>query len=321
MTADEKDPPKDPAADPFRLEPEEVRARPLPPVVEDTAETVAKEQAPPTEAKVVGKDGEERVISTRTLRERKDPDARTRPGPLPLPPGWPQEALSYPVRRPAAFAAVVAAWVAADAAGAVNVLLGWVAAVAATVLAARWQVRAVARTATGDDVAPAPTAAPSEDADAPAPRALGRTEFNIDRWRRVGWFLLYLAPAAVPILAPYLRSPSNPVRSGGEVAFLCVVLGFALLVMAPSFVLAVAFDDRDLEKPWHAARWFLRGPLAFVAFGVGWAVVLGGSALVFARWGSFLGTVALAVPARAAGAYALLLAARLLGVLGRRYEP
>lgn len=319
MNADAKEPPKDPS--PFQLEPEEVAARPIPPVVEDTVETVAKEQAPPAEAKVVGKDGEERVISTKTLRERKDPSSRTHSGPLPLPPGWPREALSFPVRAVRVFAVGVAVWVAADAAGAVNALLGWIAVVASTLLAARWQLRAVVRTATGDDVAPTPTAAPREDPDAPAPRAIGRTDFDLSRLRPLAWFGLSLVPALIPFLAPYLRAPSNPVRTGGETAFLVVALALALGVMAPSLLLSVAFDDRDLEKPWHAVRWFLRGPLAFVALGLSWAVVIAGSLLVFARWGSLAGTLLVSVPVRAAAVYALLLSARLLGVLGRRYEP
>lgn len=319
MNADAKEPPKDPS--PFQLEPEAVAARPIPPAVEDTAETVAKEQAPPTEAKVVGKDGEERVISTKTLRERKDPSSRTNPGPLPLPPGWPREALSFPVRAVRVFAVGVAVWVAADLAGAIHLVLGWIVALVPIVAVARWQLRTLARSATGDDVAPSVFAAASEDADGPAPRALGRTEFGTAQFRPLVWFLLSLAPAAIPFLAPYLRDPSNPVRTGGETAFFFVALAFALVVMAPSLLLSVAFEDRDLEKPWHAARWFLRGPVAFLAFGLSWGVVLAGSLFVAARWGDFAGTLLVSVPARAAAVYALLLSARLLGVLGRRYEP
>ncbi len=319
MNDDAKEPPKDPA--PFQLEPEDVRARPVPPAVEDTAETVAKEQAPPSEAKVVGKDGEERVISTKTLRERKDPSSRTHSGPLPLPPGWPREALSFPVRATRVFAVGVAVWVAADLAGAVHPVLGWIVALVPILAAARWQLRTLARSATGDDVAPSLFAAPSQDADSPSPRALGRTEFGTAQFRPLFWFLLALAPAAVPALAPYLRDPSNPVRTGGETVFLIAALAFALVVMAPSLLLSVAFEDPDLEKPWNAARWFLRGPVAFLAFGLSWGVVLAGTLLLAARWGAFAGTLLVSVPVRAAAVYALLLSARLLGVLGRRYEP
>lgn len=308
--------------DPFQLEPEQVVAKPIPPMPVDTEATQAALQGPPTLAKVVGKDGEERIVSTQTLRERKDPNARTRSGPVPLPPGWPREALSYPVRDRLTFLTVVGAWAAVDTLGALSTVLGWILGILAYAFAARWQLRAVARSATGDDVAPDPASVPTEDIVGGAPSTrFGAPALTYERVRRPLVFLLYLLPAAVPFLAPYLRSPSNPVRTGGETALMVATVAAALLVVAPAFLLAAAFDDRELEKPWVAARWFLRGPLAFVAVAVGWAVVLVGSLAVGAASSSVVATLFASLAARAASVYALLVAARLLGVLGRRYEP
>jgi|GEM_PF-4835549 len=364
MSADGKDPAKRP--DPFQLEPEAVAARPIPPLPMDTPATRAVLEGPPSVAKVVGKDGEERLISTKTLRERKDPSVRTRPGPVPLPRGWPSEALSYPVRDRLPFLVVVGSWVAVDTLGALNTFLGWVLGLLAYAFAARWQLRAVARSATGDDGVPDPSAVPTEEvlggapsADlggppplgpreeiafarfpagqaprkparraAPAgPRFAAVTESSTpaqslsERLRRPLLFLLYLVPAAIPFLAPYLRAPSHPVRTGGETALMFAALAAALIVMAPAFLLAAAFDDRAVEKPWNAARWFLRSPLAFVAVAASWALALYASVVVGWASSSVVATVFASAGVRGASVYALLLAARLLGVLGRRYEP
>ncbi len=319
MSADGKDPEKTP--DPFQLEPEEVAARPIPPLPMDTAETRAALQGPPRVVKVVGKDGEERLVSTKTLRERKDPNARTRPGPVPLPKRWPREAFSYPLRDRLTFLVVVGAWVAVDTLGALNAFLGWTLGLLAFAFAARWQLRAVARSASGDDVAPDPSAVPTEDLVGGTPSAFGSVPAPlVERLRRPLLFLLYLAPAAIPFLAPYLRAPSHPVRTGGETAFLFSALAVALVVIAPAFLLAAAFDDRTLEKPWNAVRWFLRSPLAFVAVAVSWAMVLYGSVVVDAT-SSVVATLFVSAGVRGVSVYALLFAARLLGVLGRRYEP
>jgi hypothetical protein len=305
----------------FELEPEAAAPRPVVLAPEDTEATKAALAAPPTLEKVVGKDGKAHVVSTRTLRERKDPTSRAKPGPVPLPVGWPREAFAYPLRDRLGFAAGVGVWVAIDVLGALSAALGWLAWVVVVPLIARWQTRAVARSATGVDVVPSLGDVGIEAADVPVAGGVKTGLVTFEDLRAMGLFLLYLAPAAVPFLVPYLRDPAHPVRTPGETAWLVAFLVIPLLVIAPAFLLASAFDDRNLQKPWVAARWFLRGPLAFAAVAVSWVLVLVGDGLVAGAWPGIAATFGASVLARGATVYALLYAARLLGVLGRRYEP
>lgn len=308
---------------PFELEPE------APPVAktrapEDTAQTKAAEVASPTLTKVVSKDGEAHVVSTETVRERKDPASRTRPGPLAVPPGWPREAFAYPLRDRMGFGVAVGAWVVLDVLGGFNAALGWLAMVVVVPFLVRWQARAVARTASGSDVAPGTVDVGLDARGTDVRYALEGAVWTGEGFRAFGLFVLYLLPAAVPFLAPFLRSPSSPDRTGAETFWMWAFVVVPLVVVAPSFLLGGAFDDRELQKPWVALRWFLRGPLAFLAVALSWVVVLAANTLVsWVAWraSGLLALALVAAVSRAAGVYALLLGARFLGVLGRRYEP
>ena len=308
---------------PFQLEPE---APPLPrtQAPEDTAETKAAASAAPTLAKIVSKDGEAHVVSTATVRERKDPSSRTRPGPLAPPPGWPREAFAYPVRDRIAFGVAVGTWTLLDLVGGLNAALGWVTVLVVLPFVARWQARAVARTASGADVAPAAADVDLDARDSDPRWGLADAVWSMEGLRSFGLLAAYFVPAAVPFLAPYLRNPAQPARTPSETAWMWTFVLVPLVVLAPAFLLAGAFDDRELRKPWVAARWFLRGPVAFLAVAASWVVVL--LANLVPPWAAARGTglvaiALLSVALRAACVYAVLLAARCLGVLGRRYEP
>lgn len=288
---------------PFELEPEPA-PRPRSHSPADTPATLAAAAAPPVLERIGGDDGEARVVSTKTLKERLDPASRSRPGPLPPPPDWPREALRFPLRRKAPFLGALAFGVAADLCQRVNPFLGGLAWLLVTALHLQWQVRSVARTATGDDAAPALLAFGFE------PAAL--------RW--AGLFLVSFAPALIAFFVPYLRDLSNPVRSPGETAFLVAAVAIPLAVLFPAAMLGCAFDDRSFARPLVALRWFLRGILPFLSVPVAWGVVALGHVANPAGIGAVAGLVGLSVVLRGAGLFALLVSARGLGVLGRRYE-
>lgn len=308
--AEDPDPARGPAArppaaggEPFELEPEPApRLRSHPP--EDTRETLAAAAAPPALERIPTDDGEARVVSTKTLKERLDPTSRSRPGPLPPPPGYPAEVLRFPWRSKASFVGALALAVAADLCRKVHPLLGALAWLLVTALHVQWQVRSVARTATGDDAAPALFAFGFE------PMAL--------RW--AGLFLVSFAPALIAFFVPYVRDLSHPVRSPGETAFLVAAIAIPLAVLFPAAMLGCAFDDRSFARPLVALRWFFRGILPFLSVPLGWGVVALGHVVNPAGLDAVAGVVALSVVVRGAGLFALLVSARCLGVLGRRYE-
>src|SRR5438105_2886930 len=84
----------EPGDDRFRLEDEEESARKPAPAPLPTQPAGSE---PPLRPPAPRRD-EGHEVSAVPVRERLDPSARTKPGALERPPGWPREALRYPLR-------------------------------------------------------------------------------------------------------------------------------------------------------------------------------------------------------------------------------
>jgi hypothetical protein len=290
-------------SEPFHLEPEDRTTRPAPPPLPGD-ELVEPPASPPT-AVVARSDGEPVVVSTRTVREREHPEARSRSGPLDKPVGWPREAFAYPFRDPFGFATAVTVLVVGDLLALMNMFVGILAKFALLAALLAWQVRVVARTATGDDRPP-----PFFE-----PRSL-----DVSQLRALLVLFAYLFPAFIVWIPPYLVSPSDPVHSTGAIVAITGMVALALLV-APILLLATALSDPRLMWPWRAIIWVARGLVACLAVGAGWAALALAERIVIATIHSgFVATIAISIPLRIAILAFALVGARALGVVGRRYE-
>jgi hypothetical protein len=252
-------------------------------------------------------------VSEETVAERRDPTvrARSRPGTLSDPPGWPVEALTFPFRGRGALGllGVALVFAAADALTVANAFLGALGKVVLYVGLLRWQVRTVAKTATGDDVPPRPFVAADFE-----PEALK------DLFGVVLRLSLYLLPAAFLFVRPWIATPTDPVHGPGEWIGIVGLLALAFL-LAPVLLLGAGLVWRGIAWPWNAVSWLARGLVPCVATGLGWAALVGTERVVLA-WGIA------SLPAALAGYGALravvtgfaLVGARGLGVLARRFE-
>jgi hypothetical protein len=253
------------------------------------------------------------VVSEETVSERRDPRVRdrSRPGALPDPPGWPLEALLFPFRGRGSLGllGVALTFAAADALTVVNAFLGALVKVPLYVGLLRWQVRTVARTATGDDVPPRPFVA---------------ADFETDGLRDLfGMVLrlgLYVLPAAFLFARPWLATPDHPDHSAAEWIGIAGLLALAFL-LAPVLLLGAGLGWKGIAWPWNAVSWLARGLVPCAATGAGWAACVAAERLVLA-WEvrPILPAIAAYGALRAVVTGLTLVGARGLGVLARRFE-
>lgn len=257
-----------------------------------------------------GSDGEKKEISTATVRERRDPDSRSVPGPLPEPRGWPREALTYPLRGTGVVTLAIAAAV-LGLADVLTVANAWLGAMTKGILLLAvfsFQVRAVAATATGSDRLP--RFAQGADFE---PEALKELLFFAIR------LFLYLVPALFLWLRPILETPQAPVRGPGQ--WLAIsALAAAALALAPILLLSTALRYRGLSWPWRAFPWLARGLVPCLTVGAGWAVLVVAEIVVASTsLAAFLPGWLAYTALRFVVLWFLMVGARGLGVLGRHF--
>jgi hypothetical protein len=251
-----------------------------------------------------GRDRDPHEVSDVPLRERLDPTAKAGRGARPPPPRWPEEAIGYPWRGRGWLSLPLAAAVlaGADAATRANAFLGAVAKVFLYAWLLAWQRRAAAATALGEDRPP--RAWDASDLEAASVAALGTVGFR---------FLLYLAPAVLALVIPWLRDPAT---GPGRTDFVWAgVFAGAGLVFAVVALLGTAVDNRSMTWPWGALPWILRGWRAVLLALAGWAAQVGAEAFVASGHGDFAALLAV----RVGSTWLLLIGGRALGVLARRY--
>ncbi len=268
--------------DPFELEPEEARThRPAP-----------YDPGPEPEA--------EEVVDTRTVAERKG-DVRERGADerLPPPAGWPSEALAFPLRKPgpACVALGVMALFLLDLLGTADALRfpGWILKLFLLMFLLRMQFRVIGTSAAGRD-------GPEGWREA---LAFDREELS-QYWRTMAFFAIALVPGTVLWLF-------------GQVG-----LGIALLAVGSMYgavvALGAALRDPALKWPWRALTWVVTRPVHCLLGSLGWWVLL----VVEIALHNLLddGPVVygfVAVVLRSACLYALLVSARVIGVMGRAW--
>jgi hypothetical protein len=250
----------------------------------------------------------EREVDTRTVRERLDPASRTAPGALAPPPDWPSEALSYPWREhgKVAMLGASAVFAAADLLTIWNAFAGAVVKVPLLVWALAWQTRALLSTALGSDRPP--RAWKPDDLESGTLSVLARVGL------RTG---LYLVPALVAWIVPYLRDP----KVGHDARSWTIAAAWAAgaLLLAPVVLLGSATGNPRMTWPWGAFPWLFRGLRVVLVAAGSWLALVGVEVLVgrfsAPSGGAFLASFAM----RLVALTLVLTGGRALGVLGRRY--
>ncbi len=297
-------PPAPPRPAPPPPSPAAARAPPPPP----PPTPPAPERTPVPRTRRPRPDENRREVSTLTVREKGGDTFRATPGPVPPPRHWPSEAAIYPFRRwglsllGAGILFALADWLTAF-----NAFLGGLAKVFLYAFLFLWTVRAVATTAGGHDRPPPLTSVMNLDPDGLA----GLLQFLVT-------LLLYLAPAGYFLVKPILVDPKHPVWDGSTQATIAALLAFALLA-APIVVLGHALSLRKMAWPWRAVVWVVRGLPTCLLVTLSWAACVGAEWFVSVRAHEkpeealpiYLGL-------RLANFYVVWVAARALGVLGRR---
>ena len=269
----------------------------------------SSESSPASPPRARRDDGPE--VSAVPFRERLDPGSVTKPGRLAPPPGWPGEALFYPLRGRGFLSLAIGAAViaSADVLTRSNAFLGAIVKVLLLVWVLRWQMRTIVATASGDDRPPR-----AYDGSAFEGENLGALLGVLVR------LLLYAVPAGVAFVRPYLIDPKDGAHDARSLA---LVIGLAALaaLFAPVMMLGAATGNRRMLWPWGAIPWLFRGFFTCVAVAVGWASLVAVEILVTRLPEASLVDIALRCFAlRVASVHLLLVGARALGVLGRRFE-
>jgi hypothetical protein len=255
---------------------------------------------------------DEPVVDERTVAERLGQAGARTNDPLPPPHGWPREALDWPLRSGGlgVLGALAVALVLADlmttsqlpALGFVGVVLKCL--LFGLVVLRAW-VRLVGSIAAGGDTLRAADAGwevgPGAPSLAPAQA------------------VLVFAPAglALPLVVCFYLVPA-PIG---------LLVGAVLSIWLAVALLGVALADRGLAWPHRALLWFVHRPLGFLVVASAWCVMLAHELAVLPALGRIEGDgrlVAL-VPSilllRVATIWWLVVAARVLGVIGRCWTP
>jgi hypothetical protein len=272
---------------PFELEPDgEPAPRRAPAPIEETEETVP--------SRVPRDEGE---IDTRTVAERLGRSVTPVAGARPPPPGWPREALAFPLRRVRVLLVATAVLIVLDVVTWAQPFVGWALKLFALPFFLRWQLRVASMSAAGHD-------APVGWAD-----AAGAERDDLRRMVR-------LLALAVALLAPGLLALALSLTVP---AIVLLVVGCAWTAAA---ALGAAVGDPSLGRPGGAVEWMSRRPLGLLAGALGWVAAGAAEVAVLALADAPLaGALAAFVGLRLATAYAWLLSARALGVVGRAWSP
>jgi hypothetical protein len=238
-------------------------------------------------------------VDERTVAERLGRAVAPVAGARPPPPGWPREAIVFPLRRPGmgSIAGAALLLVLLDLLGWWNLFAGLVLKLLVLPFFVRWQLHVASMSAGGRDE--------------PQPW-LDAVDLQGGEFRR----LLHLGLVAGALVLP-------------GVVFLLVgstAVGVALLVLASAWLavaaLGAALDDPGLAWPWRALPWIAAGPHWLVLAAAGWW-----AAALVERIDLALASVDVApalgafVLLRVAFVYVWLVSARVLGVVGRAWSP
>jgi hypothetical protein len=246
--------------------------------------------------------GEVREVDPRTVAERRGEAIRPAAGRSPPPPGWPGEALGFPFRRPGVglLAGGAAFLLALDALTWVNLFLGALLKICVLPFYMRWHLRVASATAAGQD---RPTT------------WLSAVDMQPEHFATLRGLLLR---------AVWLLGPGAVAWALGETG-----LGIALLVLGSVWfsvaMLGAAVGDPALVRPWYAVAWISAKPLPLlVAASAWWAAGLVEWTVASAASDPkvpFGSTLALSAFLRLGFLWVWLVAARVLGVLGRGWSP
>jgi hypothetical protein len=250
----------------------------------------------------------EKEIDERTVDERRGTAVERIAGARPPPPGWPSEALSFPLRGPgkATILGGAAVLAALDAIGWSPALRfpAWILKVGLWAYVFRWQLVQVGMSAAGRD----------------EPTPWGRAqEGHVGGYADFGKFMLWAAalllPGGIVLLAPGWLGVVPRSAVLGVVLF---VVGSAWLAVV---ALGTALADPPMRRPWNALAWVFARPGPCLAGALGWWGILAAEPLVGVVGRLDLAPAVLAYFAvRVVNVYLLMLSARALGVLGRSWE-
>ena len=278
-------------SDGFELEPED--ERPLP----EPAAPAPSSKPPGHDTSLEGADPED---ANRTVKERRGEAVPIYQGAVPVPPRWPAEIVSFPLRPsgPSLIAGLGTAFVALDLLFVFGPSLAFVAFLALSfplVFALRVQQAIVGQVAAGKDAPAGFDAALELDHAA----VWGVTRFG--------------ALLGLLFLAPLLLSGWWPAAKW------IAVLASPYLSVA---MLGWALGDPTLARPWNALAWLARRPVCFAVGALGWWALAGGWAVMFALARSNpVGAAVASLIVRPAAVYLILLSARAIGVAGRSWTP
>ena len=248
-------------------------------------------------------------LDTRTVAERQGDAVERVHGIRPPPPGWPLEAFRYPFRGAgvALLLGTTAAVFALDLLGWPSGLrfLSWLLKAPALLFVVRWQLDLIGHSAGGRD----------------EPMGWGqvadvRKEHVKDFARYLLWAFVSVAPGAVLwLLQSYLGWVEG---ADAWIVALFVVGSMWMSVVA----LSSALGEPRMKRPWITVLWLFWHPLTCLVGSLGWwalgvaeATVLKGQDV--SPWAAVPSGLVL----RAASVYLLMVSARALGVLGRRWDP
>lgn len=246
----------------------------------------------------------------RTFAEKHGQAVERVAGVRDYPPGWPKEALVYPVRGPgvALLLGATGALFALDLLGWPVGLrfLSWLLKLPVLLFVVRWQLDLAGMSAAG------------RDEPVGWMRALALDRQGLSVYVR---FLLWFGVTMLPSRVLWLLGPSMfgflPSTRALEVVLL--ILGSAWLAV---IALAIAVEEPRLKRPWVTIVWLVRRPFTFLVASLGWWGLGVTEVALSALAGSGEGaTLPAGVVLRAASVYALMVSGRVLGVLGRRVDP
>lgn len=248
--------------------------------------------------------------SARTVAERQGRAVPRVAGVRDWPPGWPLEALAYPGRGPgrARVALASAGLLVLDLCGWVPALAfpGWLLKVPALLFVLRWQLDLAGMSAAG------------HDRPVGFGRALALERGDVRSFATfLGGALAWLAPGLLLcVVGPRVAAWSGWAAWLAPVLLVLGGMGVALLALSR------AVQEPWLARPWWAALWIARRPGLVLAASLGWWGLAGAEWTLarLARDGAWA-TLPAGVLVRAASVWALVAAARVLGVLGRRVDP